>query len=137
MNWIVFSLGERAFIIWKLLDGGLREAFIWAAPFAPFSTAFVAVIAGAIAWLNYWHRRAADNRTYEHQRVVDHRAEWWRRVQSAINLATADSDQIGRGAGIALLSHLADDPDLTPRDLELILDVLNNLMDEVIWASDE
>lgn len=108
-------------VIWGVAEGWFRELFMWMAPFAPFSTAFVAAVAGVIAW-----------RTYVHRRKIDNRAEWWRRVQSAIDLATTDADQIGRKTGLTLLSHLSEDPDITSRDLELIRDVAEALMDEVL-----
>lgn len=104
--------------------------FIWAAPFAPFSAAFVAFVAGLIAWLTYRHRRKADDRDYEHRRRADNRAEWWRRVQSAIDLATADADQIGRKTGLTLLDHLSQDQDVTRQDIQLIIEVTNGIIDE-------
>lgn len=104
-----------------MAEGWFRELFIWMAPFATFNTAFVAAVAGVIAW-----------RTYVHRGKIDNCAEWWRRVQSAIDLATTDADQIGRKTGLTLLSHLSEDPDITSRDLELIRDVAEALMDEVL-----
>ncbi|BAU96770.1 hypothetical protein N24_2508 [Corynebacterium suranareeae] len=103
----------------------MREFFLWASPFAPFSTAFVAALAGIIAWRNYKHRRISDNR-----------AEWWRRTQYAIDLITSDDDRIGRSTGLALLSHLIEDSEPTTRDLELIREVTRKLMEEILTKED-
>lgn len=108
-------------MIWGGYNGFLREFFLWAAPLAPFSTAFVAIIAGIIAW-----------ETYKHRRIADNRAEWWRRTQYAIDLVTADDDRIGRNTGLALLALLAKDPDPTDRDLKLIKEITSNLINEIL-----
>lgn len=126
-------------VAWSLIEGwfwdfweGTRQLFQWAEPFAPFSTSFVAILAGIVAWLTYRHRRKADDREYEHRRTIDDRSERWKRVQSAIDLATADIDKIGRSAGLSLLRSLAADPDIEKRELELLLEIIENLLAEYV-----
>lgn len=97
---------------------GLAE---WAEPFAPFSTAVVAAVAGVIAWVSHRHRRISDNR-----------AEWWRRVQYAIDLVRIETDKIGRRTGQALLGRLLHDKSTTQRDAAMLEQVVNALVTEVL-----
>jgi hypothetical protein len=100
-------------VIWGLLTGWLGD------------TAFVATGAGLIAWLTYLHRYRIDNR-----------AEWWRRVQSAIDLLLNEDDKNVRNTGLALLINLADDPALLPHDHKLISDMMIYMMDKVAPTDD-
>lgn len=101
--------------------GLVRELLTLAEPFAPYSTALVALVAGLIAWISYRHRRIADNR-----------AEWWRRAQYAIDLTCTDDDKIGRNTGMRLLNHLLKDRSATQADAELLEDTVDALVDEVV-----
>lgn len=92
-----------------------------ARPFAPYSTAAIAAIAGVIAWFSYRHRRIAHNR-----------AEWWRRAQYAIDLVCTEDDKVGRNTGMRLLTHLLKDPSSTQSDAELLEDTVDSLIDEVV-----
>lgn len=107
-------------VVWGLIDGWLRCLAIWARPFAPFSTAAIALVASVIALLSYRQRRHADNR-----------AEWWRRVQAAIDLLTED-EKIGRRSGLVLMGHLFADNGPTKKDLRMLMDVGSTLISEVI-----
>lgn len=117
-----------ALLAWGLIGGWARstvalghDLLALVESFAPYSTALVALVAGVIAWVNYRHRRIADNR-----------AEWWRRTQYAIDLTCTDDDKIGRNTGMRLLTHLLKDRSATQADAELLEDTVDALVDEVV-----
>lgn len=126
---------------WGLRDGWILDFPVWlgamltlAAPFAPYATALVAIIASWIAFSTLKHRRQADQETLAQREAADKKAEWWRRVQFAIRLVTVESDKIGRNTGMTLLTHLVKDPSSTADDAALLVDTVNTLIDEIVAA---
>lgn len=110
------TLGER---ISDLADGignllGLLE------PFAPYATAVAALIAAVIALFTLDHRRRADSR-----------AEWWRRVEYAMDL-TREMDKVGRNTGMQLLNHLLDDRRWDPADVRTLAEANEILISELV-----
>lgn len=101
----------------------IRDVFVAIEPVAPFSTAFVAVVAGCIAWASHRHRRISDNR-----------AEWWRRSQYAIDLVCRDNDKVGRNTGMTLLNHQLEDVSAARADLQMLDRTVYSLIQEVVDA---
>ncbi|WP_394214864.1 hypothetical protein [Brachybacterium vulturis] len=89
-------------------------------PFAPYATAVVAFVAAAIALFNLHHRRQADSR-----------AEWWRRVEYAMDL-TREEDKVGRNTGMQLLNHLLDDERWDEADVKMLSDANEILISELV-----
>lgn len=123
-------------VVWGLMNGWLRDWAIWARPFAPFSTAFVALLASGIALLSYAQRRGADIRAYEQRRQADDRAEWWRRSQAAIDIVT-DKNRAGRSMGVVMLNRLQHDPDVTSDDRSMLREAVHELVSDLIWTTTE
>lgn len=96
-----------------------RTGLLLARPFAPYSTAAVAFFGGIIAWRSYVHRRNSD-----------YRAEWWRRVQHALEMATVDEDRLGRETGLRLLVRLVEDESATEADAALLYEISQSLISE-------
>ncbi|WP_010551901.1 hypothetical protein [Brachybacterium paraconglomeratum] len=90
---------------------------------APFSTAIVGAIAAAIALFTLSHRRRADSR-----------AEWWRRVEYALDL-TREDDKVGRNTGMQLLVHLLDDRRWDPTDVTMLDEANEILVQEILERS--
>ena len=90
---------------------------------APFSTAIVGAIAAAIALFTVSHRRRADSR-----------AEWWRRVEYAVDL-TREDDKVGRNTGMQLLVHLLDDRRWDPTDVTMLDEANEILVQEILERS--
>lgn len=91
-----------------------------AAPFAPFSTATVALVAGAIAW-----------RSHRHRLITDRRAEFWRRMQYALDLILTTDDPVARNTGMSLASSLSEDGLFTQRDVALWESTVASLIDQI------
>lgn len=89
-------------------------------PFAPYSTAVVAFSAAVIALFTLHHRRLADSR-----------AEWWRRVEYAMDL-TREEDKVGRNTGMQLLTHLLDDQRWDEVDVKMLSEANEILISEVV-----
>lgn len=100
--------------------GWLSTLITWAAsqakvaePFAPFATPTVALLVGAVAYVSYLKRREADSR-----------AQWWQRVEKAIDLTLQD-EKVGRNVGLVLLIELSKDRSTIPEyDRELLRNVV-------------
>lgn len=90
---------------------------------APFSTAIVGAIAAIIALFTLSHRRRADSR-----------AEWWRRVEYAMDL-TREDDRVGRNTGMQLLIHLLDDRRWDPTGVTMLDEVNETLIQEILEMS--
>ena len=92
------SLAPMSLGVWlREVADGLGHLLALLAPFAPYATAFAAFVAAMIALSSLSHRRRADSR-----------AEWWRRVEYAMDL-TREEGKVGRNTGMQLLTHLLDD----------------------------
>ncbi|WP_406245406.1 hypothetical protein ACI7YT_10100 [Microbacterium sp. M] len=116
------------FLIWGFTAGWiaavppvLQDFFRLLKPFAPYSTAVVAAIAGLIAWRSHSHRRLSDNR-----------AEWWRRTQYTLDLLMSSDDPLKRNTGMSLLGHIIADPTATQADAALLKDTVNALVTDII-----
>jgi hypothetical protein len=115
------------FLIWGFATGwiaevppALQDFLRLLKPFAPYSTALVAAIAGVIAWRSHRHRRLSDNR-----------AEWWRRTQYTLDLLMS-SDTLKRNTGMSLLAHIIADPTATQADAKLLKGTVNALVTDII-----
>lgn len=90
---------------------------------APFSTAIVGGVAALIALFTLGHRRRADSR-----------AEWWRRVEYALDL-TREVDRVGRNTGMQLLIHLLDDRRWDANDVRMLHEANEILVLEILERS--
>lgn len=89
-------------------------------PFAPYATAAAAFVAAMIALNSLSHRRQADSR-----------AEWWRRVEYAMDL-TREEGKVGRNTGMQLLTHLLDDKRWDEVDVKMLSEANEILISEVV-----
>lgn len=118
----------------------------WAQPLATFTPLLLgamAAIACRVAYRNYVvareqfeHRRAADDATLQQRRAADARAEWWRRVQSAIELVTSQ-DREFTASGFTLLYALADDVEVSFEDVETLRRIIGSLEEDVVAAVEQ
>ncbi|MDN6303091.1 MAG: hypothetical protein ACTHV2_07410 [Brachybacterium sp.] len=99
---------------------GLGHLLALLAPFAPYATAFAAFVAAMIALSSLSHRRRADSR-----------AEWWRRVEYAMDL-TREEGKVGRNTGMQLLTHLLDDRRWDEVDVKMLSEANEILISEVV-----
>lgn len=129
----------------------------WAQPlaaFTPLLLGLVAAIACSVAYRNYVvareqlqhrraaddadlrQRRAADDAVLEQRRAADARAEWWRRVQAAIELVTS-ADRAFTATGFTLLDVLAKDPEVSVEDIATLREVIVSLQGDVKAAVEQ
>lgn len=111
-------------------DGGgdFAGAPLWidiVGAFAPFGMALVGLFAAWIARSSLEQRRAADAKS-----------EWWRRVEFALTFASRDEKEVGRNAGMELLTAELNDPLATEEDKEMLAEVVDVLIDEIVAAAD-
>lgn len=106
---------------------GVRDFAVEMGPLAPFSTAFVALVASVIAYFTLRHRRQADSKT-----------EWWKRVQFAIELATDEQDETKQDTGLWLIDRLqADYRSATPADAALLADIADQWGNEIAETGED
>lgn len=69
---------------------------------------------------------------YRQRVIADKRAQWWTRVDRAIDAALNDEDPQTREAGIIALTHLSDPKLATKEDKALLLEVAKVIQGEVL-----
>lgn len=84
----------------------------------PIGLLVVGLVGGFVAYLNYRQKRRADIR-----------AEWWRRVQFAIEMAFSDDPESSR-VGTELLAALAKQRESTSNDTRLLEEILRIIRGE-------
>ncbi|MFB6575772.1 MULTISPECIES: hypothetical protein [Kocuria] len=106
----------------------------WAQPLAGFTPLLIGAVAAAALVVGYRNFRVA-RRSLEQRQTADDRAEWWRRVQSAIDLVTA-KDRKFSASGSQLLRSLLRDRKISPEEADL-LEELTDSLEEGLAASIE
>lgn len=79
---------------------------------APLGLMAIGLLGAIVAYISYRQRRRADVR-----------AEWWRRVQFAIEMACSDDAETSR-IGTELLAALGKQGEATPNDMRLLAEIL-------------
>lgn len=107
------------------------------ASLGPLGILTAAVITGVIGWRSLRHSRTAliqkidaDDRTLEQKRLADLKAQWWDRVQWALD-ASFSADPERRRAGIAMLNVLGEADGLTKDEIMLLDAAWQEPLDEV------
>lgn len=127
LSYVMAAISASVVVVIAWQTGWVHGALSWLdeqayryGDLAPFLTPFVAVAAGLVALFNYRHRRKADNR-----------AEWWQRVQYAIDLILQDGRRTGRNVGMRLIMDLSEDTSATQDDRDMLRGIVRPMIEEV------
>lgn len=103
----------------------MRGLAQWAEPLAGFTPLLTAAVAAAALVVGL-HNLQVARRSLEQRRTADDRAEWWRRVQSAVDLVTAE-DRTFSASGSQLLRGLLRDKKISREEVTLLEELTGSL----------